>query len=282
MAKIDRLGWAEGLAVRAYGLRIGVRVNRPDALTPLVERLPPGWKPSSSPVVDRLYSLWLGKESGSLRGPRGYHLLYVGAVRCARSLSVDEVLDAFESELRQAVAALSRDRVFIHAGVVGWGGGAILLPGRSCSGKTRLVRALVRAGASYYSDEFAVLDRRGRVHPFGHPLSIREGAGVHRCSPEELGGVRGVGALPVRAIVLTGYRAGARWRPLRLTPGQAVLALLAHAVPVRRRPRTVLRTLQKAVSGAVALKGVRGGAVVTAPAVLARLALEAEAVARAS
>src|SRR4051795_2847365 len=30
-------------------------------------------------------------------------------------------------------------RVFIHAGVVGWNGGAILIPGASFSGKTRLV-----------------------------------------------------------------------------------------------------------------------------------------------
>jgi hypothetical protein len=31
------------------------------------------------------------------------------------------------------------------------------------------VAELVRAGATYYSDEFAVLDSRGRVHPFPRP-----------------------------------------------------------------------------------------------------------------
>ena len=62
----------------------------------------------------------------------------------------------------------------MHAGVVGWNGRALLLPGRTLSGKTTLVAELLRAGATYYSDELAVLDARGRVHPFPKPLAIRE------------------------------------------------------------------------------------------------------------
>ena len=64
------------------------------------------------------------------------------------------------------MAAETRERVFVHAGVVGWKGHAIVIPGRSRSGKTTLVAELVKAGAEYYSDEFAVLDAEGRVHPF--------------------------------------------------------------------------------------------------------------------
>ena len=51
------------------------------------------------------------------------------------------------------------------AGVVGWENRAIVMPGASFAGKTTLVRAWLEAGATYYSDEFAVLDRAGRVHP---------------------------------------------------------------------------------------------------------------------
>src|SRR5206468_59960 len=81
MKKLDRLGWAAALTFEAYGLRIGIRVNRPEALERLTERLPPGARPSPSPIVDRLYSLWLGQTRGSLRG---YHLLYAGSARRAR------------------------------------------------------------------------------------------------------------------------------------------------------------------------------------------------------
>src|SRR5436189_5388239 len=225
MDKLDRLGWAAGLAFDAYGLRIGVRVNRPEALECLSERLPPGWKPSSSKIVDRLFSLWLGRQRGSARG---YHLRYAGTVRRARTLSLDEALDTLESDLRQTVAAFSRDRVFVLAGVVGWHGGAILIPGRSYSGKTSLVRELVRAGATYYSDEFAVLDARGRVHPFAKPLSIREGGETRRRSAEALGGMVATGPLPIGLIALSTYREAARWRPVEISPGQGLLALIPH------------------------------------------------------
>ena len=141
MHELDRLGWAAGLAFEAYGMRIGVRVNRSDALDRLPERLPPGWKPASSPVVDRLFSWWVGQERGSFRS---YHLVYAGPVRRARTMSLDEALETLESDLRHTVAAFSRDRVFVHAGEVGWQGGGILVPGRTFSGKTSHAHRLNR------------------------------------------------------------------------------------------------------------------------------------------
>jgi hypothetical protein len=63
---------------------------------------------------------------------------------------------------------------FLYAGVVAWQGHAIVFPGRSLSGKTTLVREMLRLGATYYSDEFAVVDNSGLVHSFPRPLGIRE------------------------------------------------------------------------------------------------------------
>ena len=48
-----------------------------------------------------------------------------------------------------------------------------MIPGSSFSGKTTLVRALVDAGAVYYSDEFAALDETGRVFRYAKWLSVR-------------------------------------------------------------------------------------------------------------
>src|SRR5262249_57961124 len=50
---------------------------------------------------------------------------------------------------------------------------AIVVPGRSHTGKSTLVAELVRRGATYWSDEFAVLDDAGRVHPYRRPLVPR-------------------------------------------------------------------------------------------------------------
>ena len=71
------------------------------------------------------------------------------------------------------VAEYAPEFVFVHAGVVAWQGRALLLPGVSHAGKSTLVAELVRAGATYYSDEFALLDSHGRVHPFARDLRIR-------------------------------------------------------------------------------------------------------------
>src|SRR6266700_1389758 len=152
MAKLDRLGWADGLCFTSYGLRIGIRVNEPEVLARLPDHLPPGWKSARSPIVDRLYA---------------------GAARLARTKALEELFEPLESDLQMFVAEWARRRVFVHAGVVGWRGQAIVIPGMSFSGKSTLVAALVRAGATYYSDEYAVFDARGRVHPYARKLSLR-------------------------------------------------------------------------------------------------------------
>jgi hypothetical protein len=148
--------------------------------------------------------------------------------------------------------------------VVGWRGQAILVPGTSFSGKTTLVAELVRAGAVYYSDEYAVLDEKGRVHPFAKPLSIREpnNGGRQTDYPiEAFTGNKGVKPLAVGLVLLTEYNPTASWRPRSVSPGKAVLALMAHTVTARNRPEATLQTLRHVVSGATVLRGRRGEAV---------------------
>lgn len=269
MEKIDRLGWAAGFSYAAYGRRIGVRTNQPAVLPRLVPRLPVGWRAADSPLVDALYSLWMGGEATP--GLRRFHLAYAGSARLARTLDPEEALDAFESDQHFYLAEAARNRLFVHAGVVGWGDRAILFPGRSLTGKTSLVMALVRAGATYFSDEYAVLDGRGRVHPYPTSLAIRE-VGLERARripAAALGAAVGTGPLPVGLVVVTRFRHGARWRPRPLSPGEAALALLANTVAARRRPRASLATLRRvAAAGAQALGGVRGEAAEAAEAIL--------------
>ena len=99
MLKIDRLGWAAGVCGVAHGLRIGIRVTKQEVLASLEPCLPPTWKPASSPIVDRLYSLVVG--AGPARpNVRFYHLLYGGAARLARTLILEDVFEALESDLQ--------------------------------------------------------------------------------------------------------------------------------------------------------------------------------------
>jgi len=270
MQKLDRLGWAAGIAFTAYGVSVGVRVSDRSVLERVRALLPPGWKPARKPTVRRLYSLIVGGPT-SRSGVRRFNLLYSDAARLLRTHDLEEALAQLELDLELYVADRAPRRTFVHAGVVGWNGQAIVIPGDSFSGKSSLVKALVKAGASYYSDEFAVLDERGRVHPYPIPLAIRpgrDGGPPMKYRAEELGGVAGVGPLPVGLVLITRYVSGTRFRPRPLSAGRAVLELLAHTLPARRRPRRVLDILSRVVSHALVLRGTRGEAEETARQIL--------------
>jgi hypothetical protein len=280
MGRIDHLGWRAGTCFDTYGMRVGVRTNAPALLDRLGPHLPPGWRACGSPFVDQIFSVWVDPGGDAARHPSR---VYAGRHRRARTADLSHAFAVLESEIRQSVAAGAQRRTFVHAGVVGWRGRAIVVPGRSRSGKTTLVAELVKAGALYLSDEFAVLDRRGRVHPFAKPLSIRGAGGcdvhVQARRAEELGGSCATRPLPVGLVVLAEHRPGAVWRPERLTVGQAVLEMLAHTVPARLRPEASLVALERAVARATVLKGARGEARDVA-ALLLRCVEEEEPVSR--
>jgi len=253
--------WTAQRSILVYGVRIGLRTNRPEALERFADYLPPLWKPASTSVVDRLFSLRIGNST---------HALFEDDEMAVKSRSLKIVFEDFETRLKIYVAEMARRRVFIHAGAVGWQGKAIIIPGRSMSGKTSLVKELVRAGATYYSDEYAVLDTQGRAHPYPQPLAIRTRGSFKQKKRriEELGGATGTKPLPVGMVIVSRYKAGARWRPGELSAGQGALELLANAIPARRKPEVVIPTIQQAVSAAVILKGLRGEAKETVKRIL--------------
>jgi hypothetical protein len=268
MEKIDRLGWAVGKSFVSYGATFGLRASDAGALPWLVSALPEA-EETDREVVQRLFSIKLAPET-TRPGLKVYNLLYADHVRIVRTLDRRELLDALASQVRLHVAEHARRRVFVHAGVVAFEGEAILIPGRSLAGKTTLVAELLRRGATYYSDEFAVLDERGRVHPFPKTLSMRKPGEISQeeVPPEAFGASQGTEPLPVGLVLVGRFREGRRWRPRELSPGRAILALLDNAVAARRAPARVLATLEKVVARARVLKGDRGEASETAGRVL--------------
>ena len=260
----------EGIAFSAFGHRIGIRVNRqslPDEIGGLSLC---GWKklPPAS-TVNHLYSLLL-QENTEPSKVRRFHLAYSGAALISRSLDREEVITQLISDLHRHAAESSRCELFVHAGVVAWKGHAILVPGQSYTGKSTLVAELVRAGATYYSDEYAVLDRGGRVHPYPRRLVLRDrnlknSIETSVPSPTNPGHAK---PLPVSAVLFTRFRDGAKWRPRRLSPGQALLGLLSHTVQARTRPQVALSILQRVTQNCVGLAGSRGEARTTAETLL--------------
>jgi hypothetical protein len=252
-----------GFAVNSYGVRIAVRASKPAVLRRVPDSLPPGWRPACPTIVERLYSFVVAPRGG-------VHTLYGDAVTLTQASTLDDILDGFESDLQIYVAERAPRHVFVHAGVVGWRGRAILLPGTSRSGKSTLIAALIRAGATYYSDEYAVLDATGRVHPYARPINLRQDGLLRsrRYPVEALGGRAGRRSLPVGLVVLARYRPGARWQPRRLAAGRGALALLTHAVAARRAPTRVLAAIGEVAKVARFLMGSRGEAEETARLIL--------------
>ncbi len=261
MRVVDRHGWAEGMTIESFGRHVGFRTDRPRTLELLLDRFPPGWRPSEERAVRRLYSLRVAPEGRRAR--RRYHVLYMNARRIEKSSDLDYILGRLEADLQLYIAERAVRRVFVHAGVVAFGDRAVILPGSTMTGKTTLVEALLRAGGTYYSDEYAVFSEAGRVYPFAKPLSVRT-RGVYEAPEPRMPQTHGwpVGEKPVRPglVVLTRYAEGVRFRPRRVSPGRAVLAMLEHTVPARRRPRASLTTLQRVVARVPVWQGRRGDA----------------------
>ncbi len=172
------------------------------------------------------------------------------------------------------IALHAHDHVFVHAGVVGVEDRAIVLPGRSFAGKTTLVAALVEAGAEYWSDEYAVLDADGLVHPYPKPLSVRidDTRETDEHPVESLGGRAGDRPLPVAVIAFTSYRPGAAWTLSARTAGEGTVKLLEHAIAARSRPEQVLAAVRRAATNAMVLEGERGDAGQAASALLSQQA----------
>lgn len=169
--------------------------------------------------------------------------------------------ELFLRKIRVLIAEFAVDHVFVHAGVVAYKDRLIVIPGTSGSGKTTLTAELVKHGAVYYSDEYAVIDKDGMVHPFTRDLSIRqEGKWSEKdgVPVEELGGKAGSKPLAVSFVLFSAYEAGANWKPDRISTGQGILELTKHTLPIGHKQEFSFNLLKIAFESAIMIKSMRG------------------------
>jgi hypothetical protein len=247
------------LGFEAFGVRVAVAA--PDAIADrLSAALPPARRECDPAAAEVAFEL-VGVPDGIAVERDGEPF--------TDGIPLESALEVLEREVRTEVALRAPGLVFVHAGVVAHEHRGLVLPGTSFAGKTTLVAALVRAGAEYFSDEYAVLDQDGRVHPYARRLAIRGKDGVARLhEATDLGGAVGKRPVRVAAIVVTSYREGSAWEPAPLSHGEAVLALIKNAVPAQSRPAETLHAATRAVEGARLEHGERGDAIRTAALLL--------------
>jgi hypothetical protein len=215
------------------------------------------------------------------------------ALRDGRPLSgaegPDGAVERLVADIEYWIAVSARDALFLDAGVVSWRGRVLVVPGHRLPGRTTLVAALVRAGAGYLSDLYAVLDGEGGVRSYPRPLPLG------RPPPDRPWGSQGVtdartGEIPIGDVVhghATGrppdaaplrvgmvarlaYHPGG-WRAEDLTRGQATLALIDAAIAGESRLAEVAHAATAAARDAVGLAGTRGDAGLAARRLLDRM-----------
>jgi hypothetical protein len=245
--------------IRSYRVTVRLRSNTAEglasALAAVNRSLPGSEVLPASPGFDHDFAFTVDKwrrgavyKDGGLVGPRRRR---------------EQAMELLISQVRITIAEFALDRVFVHAGAVGWRGRAIIIPAISFNGKTALTAELVRCGALYYSDEYAVLDKRGLVHPFPKDLSMRgilDGRRQVEIPVEDLGGRAGRRPIPVGLVLFTEYKPRSRWRPKTLNAGSGVMELINNTVPIRRDPQFALPILSKVATNALIVKTKRGEA----------------------
>src|SRR3954452_6291040 len=202
------------IVLEAHGVALRVCASTPDILARIEPYLPPGRRAVDDTAARRM---------GIVSEGDGSFTVYDEASPTNAAGDLPLSLVVLDIQMRMHVAIHAPGKVFIHAGVVRHGGHAIVIPGHSGAGKTTLTAALVRAGASYYSDEYAVLDDDGLVHPYPRRPSPGRLADqpLARGTADWLRQAAGVHPIPLGLAVCTHYVEGGCWHAKGLPAGLA-------------------------------------------------------------
>lgn len=243
----------------SFGVRITLESNRVSLLTEAVE-IAFASLLGNTRFIDNS-NAQIGPRFGFFTDSEDRLFLYRDGELLNSDTLKTRFLKYFESRLRLAVAERAAGRVFIHAGVVGWKGKAVVIPARSNTGKTTLVAELLKQGAVYFSDEYAILDTDGLVHPFPRPLSIRDWGEKNTVTNVPAGyfGCE-VASRPAQVglVLLTEYRIDGVWRPELLGVGSGILETIPHAIPLHENAKLSLEVLEKAFRKTLIAKSFRG------------------------
>jgi len=191
---------------------------------------------------------------------KGIYRLYKNGFETTAGNSERNFYKYLNSMLRLEVAEHAEGMVFVHAGVVGWKGSAIVFPGTSFAGKSTLAAELIKNGAEYYSDEYAVIGPDGLIAPFPRHISMRYFGGTRESEVpiSKFGGRVGEFEIPVGLLLFTSFEKGAEWKPKYLSAGQAIMEMIPHTLSMRKDPSFCLKVLDLVARRAIIVAGPRG------------------------
>jgi hypothetical protein len=230
--------------VLAYGYRLGFAWNDPAMEAVVQSVLLPNWVESPGSQADA----WLGISEQQIFDDGELWTTARDPVNLRHRLQ--------QLVQIRLTSGAPDDTLFVHAGVVAFPPGLVVVPGPSKAGKSTLVRELVKAGGLFYSDEFAVIDSRGLVHPYPRDLWMRLSQTRREPTPaSQLGWTPELAPAPIHLLLACHFEPWARWNPTPIPVDEAITIMAPHTKP---RPKTEI--LRRALSRATCLKGARGPA----------------------
>ncbi|REJ78504.1 MAG: hypothetical protein DWQ47_03360 [Acidobacteria bacterium] len=251
------------LQLESFGVRLRLDFEDEEALVPVIDRLRFVFRDQIriGNSGNHEHRFVIGRANGDETQVMDVYQRTRHPVASAR------LTKTIESMVRNKIAEYAVGKVFLHAGVVSIDGEALVIPGRSRTGKSTLVNALLNHGAVYYSDEYAVIDKDGEIHPFAKPISLRSterDEGIEEVVPEELGIEVGHDPVPCKMVLLTEFVEGGKWSPFEVGNAAGVLKLIENSVGLRTNTCFSLKVLNKLALRAIIAQSCRSEALETA------------------
>jgi hypothetical protein len=244
-----------GLGIHAFGVRIAILTDN-EEVRQVLNRYTLPWLPRVAAKPHSAHAVFRVTADGD---GSTFNVFGNGLVEKAAGLMA--VVPALQRLMDEAIIHGQTHLAAIHAGVVAAGGAAVLLPGVSHAGKSSLVAELLRRGAVYFSDEYALLDTKGRVHPYPRALMLRNGRPQQQPAlPGEFHAKTANSAADIRLILAVQYDPAGVWAVNPVSQSEGLLILLRNTPHVLAESPWILGPLRQASAGAVCYEGVRGDA----------------------
>lgn len=261
--KLNENDWKSKIGFEFHGLKIGVRLDDSVSVENLRKFFPPGSREILYDETERSFSL-ITDQNNSLRGfyvEVGGEILLAQGFEKFDGTDIEAVMEALESKILLALTLIAPPKMFFfHAGAFLFKGVGVIIPGRTHAGKTTLVTEFIKNGAEYYSDDCALIDAEGFLHPYPVLLGVRGENERNYLKAEEFGAKTGVAPIKVEYILFTEYSLNAVWNPLPVKPAQAAFRMLENVFygeAVRRQPSETLEFLKNLTSRVKAFESFR-------------------------
>jgi hypothetical protein len=259
--KLDKIQWKEHISFTSFGVNITVYFDAKGYIEQIKPFLPPfATIVEGNKSNDFSYSVITAKTSQS------FCYIYRNGEQINKQKGNGNILSSLNVFFSTATANFAVNHgVFIHAGAVAWKNKGIIIPAGSYDGKTTLTAEFAKLGATYFSDEYAIINKNGELLPYPKTLSIRKPDEYEQKEThiDEIGGKSAEldSCVPVKLVLLAKFnKSNKTWKPKQLTQAAAVLEIMKHTFPLRTFPEIVVKNLHNLTKNAIVLKGNRGEA----------------------